>query len=168
MGTEPEPPRRLSCALVVESPRGWLMVRTTRRNRWDFPKGGIEANETPQAAALRECREETGLDWSVHAPSVEDLGRWSYLPTKDLHIFRLNLASAVDLKGCFCATWVTDRNGGTPFPETDAWAWMLPKKARDRVGHGLRALLDRMNLQMADRPPPSALVLARAPVWQPD
>jgi len=28
---------------------------------WDFPKGLIEKGETPEKAALRECREETGL-----------------------------------------------------------------------------------------------------------
>lgn len=36
-------------------------------NRWiyDLPGGGVAANETPQAAAIRECREEVGV-----APSV--------------------------------------------------------------------------------------------------
>jgi NTP pyrophosphohydrolases including oxidative damage repair enzymes len=29
---------------------------------WDFPKGNIELGETPEKAALREIKEETGLD----------------------------------------------------------------------------------------------------------
>ncbi|MCL2130911.1 MAG: NUDIX domain-containing protein [Lentimicrobiaceae bacterium] len=33
-----------------------------RLNRWDFPKGHIEAGETDTAAALREVTEETGID----------------------------------------------------------------------------------------------------------
>lgn len=32
------------------------------RARWEFPKGGIEAGETPRQAAARELREETSLD----------------------------------------------------------------------------------------------------------
>jgi len=30
-------------------------------NYWDFPKGGVHANETPREAALRELHEETSL-----------------------------------------------------------------------------------------------------------
>lgn len=29
---------------------------------WGFPGGGVEGNETPEEAAIREAREETGLD----------------------------------------------------------------------------------------------------------
>jgi 8-oxo-dGTP diphosphatase len=36
---------------------------------WEFPGGKIQADETPAAAAIRECREETGL-------SIELLGAY--------------------------------------------------------------------------------------------
>ena len=33
--------------------------------RWEFPGGKIELDETPQAALVRECREELGVDLVV-------------------------------------------------------------------------------------------------------
>lgn len=35
---------------------------------WALPKGGIEPGETPEAAALREIREETGIVGAIEAP----------------------------------------------------------------------------------------------------
>jgi putative (di)nucleoside polyphosphate hydrolase len=36
--------------------------RTGMRRGWQFPQGGIDADETPQEALLRELREEIGTD----------------------------------------------------------------------------------------------------------
>ena len=54
---------RLSAGVVVlrDTPQGprYLLLRAYRH--WDFPKGMVEADEAPLAAARREVQEETGI-----------------------------------------------------------------------------------------------------------
>ena len=47
-----------------------LIARHDRRGRliWSLPKGHVEAGETTEAAAIREVREETGIDGRILAP----------------------------------------------------------------------------------------------------
>lgn len=39
-----------------------LLQKRADSNKWGFPGGVIELGETPQMAAIREVKEETGLD----------------------------------------------------------------------------------------------------------
>lgn len=78
---------------------GVELVLASRRNRrgrlaWGLPKGLIEPNEAPEAAAVREVREETGLQARV----VEPLGEISYFYTwegvrvaKVVHLFLMEV-----------------------------------------------------------------------------
>jgi len=58
----------VTASAVVLGPRGVLLHRHRRLHRWLQPGGHLEAGESPQDAALRECQEETGLDLA-HPPS---------------------------------------------------------------------------------------------------
>lgn len=48
-----------------------VLLVTARRNprNWIFPKGHIEKGESPEAAALRETREEAGVSASLIGPA---------------------------------------------------------------------------------------------------
>lgn len=57
-------PYRLNAGIVVANLQGQVLLcsradRTTAN--WQFPQGGINKDEQPQAAALRELYEETGI-----------------------------------------------------------------------------------------------------------
>lgn len=57
-------PQRLSAGVVVvrRGPSGWLFLMLRAYRNWDFPKGMVEADEDPLAAARREVREETLIE----------------------------------------------------------------------------------------------------------
>jgi 8-oxo-dGTP pyrophosphatase MutT (NUDIX family) len=57
----------------------FLLVRTSQGDRWTFPKGRIEAGETPSAAAAREAAEEAGISGRIAA---QPLGVYRYAPSR--------------------------------------------------------------------------------------
>ncbi|MBD0740506.1 NUDIX hydrolase [Streptomyces sp. CBMA29] len=54
----------ISAAIIVHEGRVLMVRRRVSEGKlsWQFPAGEIEPGESPQAAAVRETREETGLD----------------------------------------------------------------------------------------------------------
>jgi diadenosine hexaphosphate hydrolase (ATP-forming) len=46
---------------VVFNPQGEVLLLRDRMGFWVFPKGHLEAGETPEEAAVREVLEETGI-----------------------------------------------------------------------------------------------------------
>ena len=53
----------------------FLVVQSSDRSNWLFPKGHIEEGETADVAAVREVREEAGVDTVVTSP----LGREQFM-----------------------------------------------------------------------------------------
>lgn len=55
-----------SCGAVIFSGNGekrkFLLIKNKRSAHWGFPKGHVEKGETNEETALREIKEETGLD----------------------------------------------------------------------------------------------------------
>jgi ADP-ribose pyrophosphatase YjhB (NUDIX family) len=58
--------RKPSASVIVRNSAGdLLLLRRTDSGRWTIPTGGLKKNETLTQCAIRECREETGLDIEI-------------------------------------------------------------------------------------------------------
>ncbi|MDT7837695.1 NUDIX hydrolase [Aquabacterium sp. OR-4] len=112
--------KQLSCGILVLNDRAeLLMCHVTGAWHWDIPKGGAEADEAPQAAALRETREECGLVLS--GVDLLDLGRQAYQRSKDLHLYAVRV-QAFDATLCHCSSRYTD-SWGRQRDEMDGFEW---------------------------------------------
>ncbi|WP_018465102.1 NUDIX hydrolase [Calidithermus timidus] len=57
--------RVLGAGGVVFNPAGEVLLIRDRMGYWVFPKGHLDEGESPEQAALREVREETGIEGEV-------------------------------------------------------------------------------------------------------
>ena len=114
-------PKRLSCGVIILNPeRELLLCHVTGQNHWDLPKGGIDAGESPLAAALRETVEETSLQ--LRAEDLLDLGCFKYTTKKNLHLFATQLPR-LDVSRLRCDSHYHDHYSGRHLPEMDGFGW---------------------------------------------
>jgi 8-oxo-dGTP pyrophosphatase MutT (NUDIX family) len=90
-----------------------------KKNCYDIPKGRIEEGENPKTAAIRECKEETGL--VIPEFGLKELGLYPYIPTKNLHLFIL-FASQPAMGSLHCTSKFMMH--GTMVPEVVGYKWV--------------------------------------------
>lgn len=126
--------------LLLAHPGGPLW-RNRDAGAWSIPKGLIEADEDPLAAARREFREETGFDPDgpfTPLPPVRQAGGKQVLAW---------LAKAdLDLTQFHCETfemeWPPRSGRRQAFPEIDQVRYLAPDEARRLILAGQRPLLE--------------------------
>lgn len=66
---------------VVLNPKGEVLVVRQKDGSWSLPKGHIQEGEDPKTAALREIREETGLERLSFIKLLGSYSRYSIAET---------------------------------------------------------------------------------------
>ena len=135
-------------AVLLAHPGGPIFRRRDA-GAWTIPKGEIEQDEEPLAAARRELREETGF--SVEGPFV-DLGTVKQKSGKIVHAFAVE--ATVDptklTSSTFRMEWPPRTGKFEEFPEVDRAAYFLLDAAREKLNAAQAEFLDRLLAALGD------------------
>jgi 8-oxo-dGTP pyrophosphatase MutT (NUDIX family) len=110
--------KAVSAGVVITDGDSLLLAHVTNGHNWDIPKGRMDEGETAIESAIRELREETGLE--TDASNLTTLGLYNYKPKKDLHLFLWRVGSMPDPTQLVCTSYFSGPKGRQP--ELDAFA----------------------------------------------
>lgn len=140
--------KQISRGVLVTDGTRILLGHATRSPRWDIPKGFLAISESFAQAAVRQLREETGLE--VDPSTLEDLGIHRDLPRKDLVMFRWHREIMPDPATLHCSSRFAA--GPAFLPEFDRFGIFDWAEALSRVGKSIA----RMPEFVRDRDSPAA------------
>lgn len=116
------------------------MIATRGKTRWGLPKGAVSEHETPEQAAVREVREETGLDAEI---------------TSKLDTIEYYFRAGDTLIHKFVDFFLMQHRSGELQPqldEVDDAVWVPLEEAVERASFDSeRKLLKQLTAQLANR-----------------
>lgn len=140
--TEPEPE-------VLIAHMGGPFWSRKDAGAWSIPKGELEPGESSSDAALREFREELGVD--PPAGPYDELGTFRVTSTKQLIVYTTDapeFVAAAFTFGEFELEWPPRSGRIQLFPEVDRAEWTPLDVARMRLVKGQHPVLDALGARL--------------------
>jgi len=131
--------KRLSCGvLIIDEKENILMLHATGQAHWDLPKGTQDAGESPLDTAIRELKEETGID--AKPSELIELGWYEYNRFKDLFMFLLPV-SDIDVTKLKCNSFFIN-HWDAEVPEADEFKMIAIKEAQSLMCNSMARLFE--------------------------
>ena len=107
-----------------------LLVKPTYKDGWDIPGGYVEDGESPRSAAIREVKEELGVDWPVQHLLVVD---WAPHPDEGDKLLFIFDGGLID--GSALAKVDPDEHeiGSVGFRAVAEFAGLMPERLARRI-----------------------------------
>ncbi len=111
----------------------FLIVTSSNGQHWVLPKGHIEPGESPQAAAMRELKEETGVDGRIVCP----------LSVQQFKKFEENVVAQYYLMETVCCGQAQENRILRWENATEAMALLSFQEARNALGEAAETIRSR-------------------------
>jgi predicted NUDIX family NTP pyrophosphohydrolase len=116
---------------------------------WSIPKGEFEEGEEPRDAAIREFREETGINPSGNFIELQPLKQSS---GKAIYAWALEMDCTTAIKSnTFSLEWPKGSGQFKSFPEVDRAEWFSVEQARVKLLQGQIPFLDQLKERLGKR-----------------
>lgn len=132
-----------TCGVIVTDGVQMLICHPTHGRTWDLPKGRKDPNELDIDTAVRELREETGIE--ADANQLVYLGEYDYKKNKQLILFRLNVKEMPDPALLICTSMFEMH--GKQFPEMDVFVVTTKDIAMEKVNSDLARIIKTIDLK---------------------
>jgi 8-oxo-dGTP pyrophosphatase MutT (NUDIX family) len=142
-----------SAGILIKSGDKFLLAHSTGQKidkGWGLPKGRVEEGETEEQAAIRETKEECGLD--VKESDIKYLTEVSYNSKdeigsmkKTLKIFLYETDESLQNEKFYCSTYFNppwSKNKNVKLPEVDKFKWVTAKEGRSGAMNSIKRIFD--------------------------
>lgn len=139
--------KKISCGIIILNENQEIFLgHATGQSHFDIPKGNIEEHEKPLDCAIRECFEETSIQFQPH--QLKEIGLVSYNPQKDLYLFYTIISKKnIILENLVCTSFFEHPKSKKMIPEIDSFTWVSLEEVKSFTTKNMTKTIENLNFK---------------------